>query len=181
MRLCGKRLLTQLDQVRGHRSGSSRPFNRCDARLYLIRNLFGDLSAPLDDSLSVERPDARVSKRNEAPDLLLRLGHGNFECRSQLDGEMSLAYASPFYRRTKSGPPQRRDDYVLLKLVQGVGAPTGLPQQWRYRSLSSSDFVVVYSSMSLFQIDPELDSTGGLNVAQGADEFITGSSATVFA
>ena len=50
--------------------------------------------------------------------------------------------------------------------------------------LSSSDFVVVYSSMALFQIEPELDSTGGLDVAmfaQGADEFITGSSATVFA
>jgi hypothetical protein len=41
--------------------------------------------------------------------------------------------------------------------------------------------VVVYSSMALFQIEPELDSTGGLDVAQGADEFITGSSATVFA
>jgi hypothetical protein len=50
--------------------------------------------------------------------------------------------------------------------------------------LSSSDFVVVYSSMALFQIEPELDSIGGLDVAtfaQGADEFITGSSATVFA
>jgi hypothetical protein len=47
--------------------------------------------------------------------------------------------------------------------------------------VSSSDFVVVYSSMALFQIEPELDSTGGLDVAQGADEFITGSSATVFA
>ena len=35
--------------------------------------------------------------------------------------EMSLAYASPFYGRTKSGPPQRRDDYVLLKLVESVG------------------------------------------------------------
>src|ERR1700731_2707723 len=34
--------------------------------------------------------------------------------------------------------------------------------------------------MALFQIEPELDSTGGLDVgmfAQGADEFITGSSA----
>ena len=50
--------------------------------------------------------------------------------------------------------------------------------------LSSSDFVVVYSSMALFQIEPELDLTGGLGVAmfaKGADEFITGSSATVFA
>lgn len=50
--------------------------------------------------------------------------------------------------------------------------------------LSSSDFVVVYSSMALFQIEPELDSTGGLDVAmfaKGVDEFITGSSATVFA
>jgi hypothetical protein len=63
-------------------------------------------------------------------------------------------------------------------------SPTGVPQQWGYRSLSSSDFVVVYSSMALFQIEPELDSTGGLGVAmfaQGAVEFITGSSATVFA
>ena len=43
---------------------------------------------------------------------------------------------------------------------------------------------MVYSSMALFQIEPELDSTGGLDVAMfapGADEFITGSSATVFA
>jgi hypothetical protein len=37
--------------------------------------------------------------------------------------------------------------------------------------------------MALFQIEPELDSTGELDVAmfEGADEFITGSSATVFA
>jgi hypothetical protein len=54
----------------------------------------------------------------------------------------------------------------------------------RAACVHDADFVVVYSSMALFQIEPELDSTGGLDVAmfaQGADEFITGSSATVFA
>src|ERR1700730_16528453 len=63
-------------------------------------------------------------------------------------------------------------------------SPTGCRSSGDIDPLSSSDFVVVYSSMALFQIEPELDSTGGLDVAmlaQGADEFITGSSATVFA
>ena len=76
----------------------------------------------------------------------------------------------------------------------GVGGPPLRDHLWQgpplpvtsgdIDPLSSSDFVVVYSSMALFQIEPELDSTGGLDVAmfgQGADEFITGSSATVFA
>ena len=40
-------------------------------------------------------------------------------------GKCRSLNASPFYRRTKSGPPQRRDDYVLLKLVQGVGVQSG--------------------------------------------------------
>ena len=63
-------------------------------------------------------------------------------------------------------------------------SPTGLPHSSDIDPLSSSDFVVVYSSMALFQIEPELNSTGGLGVAmfaKDADEFITGSSATVFA
>jgi len=30
--------------------------------------------------------------------------------------EMSLAYASPFYGRTKSGPPQRRDDQHEIRM-----------------------------------------------------------------
>src|ERR1700730_11805097 len=53
-----------------------------------------------------------------------------------------------------------------------------------FERVSREGVEMVYSSMALFQIEPELDSTGGLDVAmfaQGADEFITGSSATVFA
>jgi hypothetical protein len=45
--------------------------------------------APLDDSLSVQGPDAKVLGHNEPPDFFLRLCHRDAECGSQVGWEMS--------------------------------------------------------------------------------------------
>src|SRR5262249_16770261 len=80
----------------------------------------GDHSPPSPTTTPPEASTSSLMPPPHTPPIVVevqaRLGRGNFKCRPQPDGEMSLAYASLFYGRTKNRPPQRRDDYVLLKL-----------------------------------------------------------------